>query len=524
MILVACLLLGTLAPVQAQGPHPALGGNFVPGEVLVQFQPGVAAVAREGLLAGVAAQELDTLPALDLVRLRVPVGQERAIAARLNVESLVRAAGLNYVARVALVPNDTFYASYQWNLSRINAPAAWSITTGSRDVIVAVVDTGLDPTHPEFAGRIVPGYDFVNDDANPDDDNGHGTHVAGIALAAGNNGIGIAGVSWGARVMPVKTFGASGFGTLANGIDGIIWAAYNGAYIINLSWTVEIPPDDPSRSILQGTIDYAYQKGCLIVAAAGNQCLDGNPVLYPAACNHVVAVAATGTSDERALYSEVQSYVDVAAPGGVAMTGSEPTDHYILSTQWQGAYPTFGYGLKSGTSQATPHVAGLAALVWTMNPYLTPDEVVTYIQAGAVNLGDPNQFGAGRIDAWATLQNTPHYLQLSPTHLTFLADPVATVPAWQQVVNPASSGSSWSVAGGTSWMTVSGPTGQTPSSITVTANASGLSGYGVYPAAILANSTMPYKANSPVVINVTLIYTEHLYRVYLPAVQNMYAP
>ena len=521
VLLTLSLLLLALVPAQAQGPRPIPGGDFVPGEVLVQFWPGVDVASCEGLLASTGAHKEDSLAALDMARLRVPAGRERAVAARLNADPRVRAAGLNYQVRAALVPNDQFYAARQWNLPRINAPAAWEITTGSSDIVIAVVDTGLDATHPEFAGKIVPGYDFINDDADPDDDNGHGTHVAGIALATGNNGIGIAGVSWGARVMPVKTLGASGGGVLWDSLYGIYWAADEGAHVINLSWTVEIPPDDPAVYFVQAAVDYAYLKDCLIVAAAGNQYLEGNPVLYPAACNHVVAVAATGQNDEHAPYSEVQDYVDLAAPGGIASYSypDEPDTHYIFSTQL--GYPTLGYTFTSGTSQAAPHVAGLAALVWTMNPTLTADEVVTCTKAGAVNLGDPQQFGAGRIDAWATLQQTPHYLQLAPTRLTFLADPTTTLPPAYKVVNPASSGSSWSVAGGTSWLAVSGPVGQTPSTITVTADPSGLP-YGVHPAAILASSTLPQKANSPVGINVTLIYTEHLHHIYLPIVHSVY--
>ncbi len=520
IVLIACLVLSGLVPAQAQGLQGSAGADFAPGEVLVQFRPGVTAAACDGLVAAVGGRVRATQAIMNLARVRVPVGQERAIAARLHGDPRVQAAGLNYRVRAALIPNDPFYAPYQWNMPRINAPSAWEITTGSPEVIIAVVDTGLDHSHPEFAGKIVPGYDFVNDDADPDDDNGHGTHVAGIALARGHNGIGIAGVSWGARVMPVKTLDANGSGLLSEGIDGIIWAAYTGARIINLSWVVELPPNDPSRYILQGAIDYAYQQGCLIVAAAGNNYLEGNPVLYPAACNRVVAVAATGQNDERAPYSEVQSYVDVAAPGGIALDAypSEPAGHYIFST-----YRNSNYALISGTSQAAPHVAGLAALIWSLNPHLTPDAVEGYIKAGAVNLGDPNQFGAGRIDAWATLLQTPHYLQVAPTQLAFLADDSGVLPTTYQVVNPASSGGSWSVAGGASWLTVSGPTGQTPSTATVTVNLSGLP-YGTYQAALLAHTNLPHQANSPVVINVTLAYTAHLHRIYLPAVQNAHSP
>lgn len=526
MVLIACLLLVPLAPAQSHTPEITARGDFVPGEVLVQFQPGVAASERASLLAPVDARVRSTQTVLNLVRVQVPVGRERAIAARLNADPRVRAAGPNYRVRIALVPDDALYA-YQWNMGRINAPAAWEITTGSPDVVIAVVDTGLDATHPEFAGKVTPGYNTIDESTDTADDNGHGTHVAGIALAAGNNGIGVAGVAWRARVMPVKAISASGAGTLDDAIDGIIWAAYNQARVINLSWSVELAPDEPIRSVLQGAVDYAWQQGCLVVAAAGNDYLDGNPVLYPAACSHVVAVAATGTADEHAPYSEVQAYVDVAAPGGVAMYSNEPDDHYILSTQWQiqPGYPITGYTLKSGTSQATPHVAGLAALIWTMNPSLTADQVEATIKAGALDLGDPTKFGAGRIDAWSTLQQTPHYLQVSPTQLTFLADPQGMVPAAHQVVNPVSSSGSWTLGSATSWLTITGPTGQTPSTATVSANPGGLPySYGIYAAALQANSNMPSKANSPVIIATTLIYTDHLYRFYLPVMQNKYMP
>ncbi|HDN80020.1 MAG TPA: peptidase S8, partial [Chloroflexi bacterium] len=301
----------------------------------------------------------------------------------------------------SITPNDSYYETYQWNLRRINAPSAWGITTGN-DTIIAILDTGVDTGHPDLAAKIVNGYDFVNGDSDPSDDNGHGTHVAGIAAAVSNNGIGIAGVSWGARIMPVKVMDADGEGSHYDIANGIIWAANNGARIINLSLGSQA-----SSQTLQNAVNEAYTKGCLLVAAAGNYYQEGNPVIYPAAYPNVLAVAATGYNDEHASYSEAGDYVDVAAPGGNPESDADTDpNHWIMSTFWRGK----GYGdylWMAGTSQAAPHVAGLAALVWTVNPSLSNDGVASVITSSAVDIGDLGKddfFGYGRIDAYAAVK------------------------------------------------------------------------------------------------------------------------
>ncbi|RMF33417.1 MAG: peptidase S8 [Chloroflexi bacterium] len=300
-----------------------------------------------------------------------------------------------------VTPNDTYYSAYQWNLRQIEAPLGWALSTGSNGVVIAVLDTGVDLTHPDLQGKLVAGYDFINNDSNPSDDQGHGTHVAGIAAALSNNSRGIAGVSWGARIMPVKVLGADGTGPTSGIANGIIWATDHGADVINLSLG-----GSSSSATLQDAVNYAYNQGVLVVAAAGNWYQQGNPVIYPAAYPHVVAVAATGDQNEHAYYSETGYYVDVAAPGGNP-TGSNDNNanHWILSTYWRGA----GYGdylWVVGTSQATPHVAGLAALVWSVKPSLTNDQVEQLIENTAVDLGTPGRddvFGYGRIDVYAAL-------------------------------------------------------------------------------------------------------------------------
>ena len=302
-------------------------------------------------------------------------------------------------------PNDPYYTDgTQWNLDQISGPAAWARNTGSASVIVAIVDTGVDTGHPDLAGKTVAGASFVPGAPTPADDNGHGTHCAGIAGAVTDNGVGVAGVSWGARIMPVKVLDELGSGYTSWIANGIRWAADNGARAINLSLAGE-----GSSSTMQNAVNYAHGKGCLVVAAVGNcgdpsnyDCSTWNPIMYPAASPNVLGVGATGDLDERAVYSEFNYSVDVTAPGGNPTSGGDTNPrHWIIST-WLG----HGYAQIAGTSQAAPHVAGLAALVWSVNPGLTPDQVQSVIQNGADDLGPAgrdDEFGYGRINAATTL-------------------------------------------------------------------------------------------------------------------------
>lgn len=313
----------------------------------------------------------------------------------LTVSQLVPRAYLPIVTRnfPARIPNDPYYSSWQWNMDRVGAPLAWYYSNGS-GVIIAVADTGVDLSHPDLAGKIVSGWDFVNGDSVPQDDNGHGTHVAGIAAAVTNNGVGVAGLGWDAQVMPVKVLDWAGSGWISDIANGIRWAADNGADVINLS--LGGPGYD---STLDQATTYAHGKGALVVAAAGNCATVSNscgnqlnPVFYPAANLYVMAVAATDSTDARTNYSEYGYFVDIAAPGDE-----------IWSTLWANTY-----GYKSGTSMASPHVAGLAALVWAACPALTNDQVASVIESNALDLGAPGwdeYYGYGRIRADAAVVN-----------------------------------------------------------------------------------------------------------------------
>ena len=294
---------------------------------------------------------------------------------------------------VPVYPNDPAYeGGDQWGLNKIEGPKAWGITTGSSQVIIAVIDSGVDLDHPDLQNKVVAGWDFVNNDAYPDDDHSHGTHVAGIAAAATNNALGVAGVSWDARIMPVKVLDSGGSGYMDDVIAGMEYAADHGAQVLNLSLG-----SVTSSSALQDAVNYARNRGAVVIAAAGNcgsGCIIGgqyyyNPLMYPASCQNVVGVAATTSTDGWASFSEHNTYVDLSAPG-------------------VGIYSTIpnGYGYKDGTSMATPFVSGLAALVLSRWPDYTPSQVETALFNNADDLGSSGRddyFGYGRVNAFSTL-------------------------------------------------------------------------------------------------------------------------
>lgn len=270
----------------------------------------------------------------------------------------------------------------------INAVAAWELHTGTDDITVAVIDTGAIGNHPDLVNKLVGGYNAIDGSSNTEDSVliPHGTHVSGIAAADTNNGTGIAGVSWGANIMPVKVLNVLGGGNETDIANGVIWSADNGAEIGNMSLGV---PD--GIAYFEDACAYAHDLGMLIVAASGNT--PGAPIGWPAAWDTVVAVGATDNRDELADFTTTGPEMSVSAPG---------VDVYSTYGGWLGG----DYEYQSGTSMASPHVAGAAALVWSANPDLTNDEVWSILEESADDLGstgwDP-QFGHGRINAYEAL-------------------------------------------------------------------------------------------------------------------------
>ncbi|MDE3840682.1 peptidase S8 [Bacillus methanolicus] len=282
-------------------------------------------------------------------------------------------------------PNDLLYREqYQWNLPVIQTEAGWDVTRGDEKIIIAVVDTGVDLNHPDLRKRLTKGYNVLENNDYPDDDNGHGTHVAGIIASETNNREGVAGITWYNKIMPIKAMGAEGYGTTFDIAKGIIWAADHGADVINLS----LGNYQPS-SLMKEAVKYAYEKNAVIISAAGND--NSSQPSFPAAYPEVLGVSAVSYTGQRAPFSNYGDYIDVSAPG----------------VQIPSTYFNQQYAALSGTSMASPHVAGLAGLILSANPELTNKEVMDIIKNTAYDLGSPGKdidFGSGLIDVKKALQ------------------------------------------------------------------------------------------------------------------------
>jgi subtilisin family serine protease len=304
----------------------------------------------------------------------------------------------------------------QWGLTQINAPGAWARGVKGSGATIAVLDTGVDLNHPDLQGQLVAGHDFVADKndcpAGPQDENGHGTHVAGIAAAATNNGIGVAGTAPDAKIMPVRVLDAEGSGSVDDIAAGIRYAADNGANVISMSLG-ELPvlsQIDPDNAEIAAAIQHAWDKGALVVAAAGNETF---PLCdSPAWEHHSVCVGATDDAGLPSFYSNFPNNPDlvgVRAPGGRIGAQCED-DQDIWSTVWPGADfeckdsgQLSGYETLAGTSMATPFVSGVAALLYGQG--LTNQQIVDRFKQTSSNHGayDP-VMGYGIVDADAATQ------------------------------------------------------------------------------------------------------------------------
>ncbi len=414
--ILLALLLAPAPHTRAETPAPPpAAGAYRPGAVLVKFKAGStprgrAALAVEGL------KVTGEIPTLGVLEVATQVGEEEATVEALSRRSDVAYAEPDYWARTQLSPNDPSYVDgQQWGLQQVRAAQAWDMTTGSSNVVIALVDSGIDLNHPDLAGKLWrnPGetrngrdddgngcIDDINGcrylvtagasgDGQVKDDNGHGTHVAGIAGAATNNAIGGAGVSWASPLMAVKTIDQFGLSAYSDIAKGILYAAANGAAIINLS-----VGGAPASQTVCDAVSTAVGQGKLVVAAAGNRD-QGETVLYPAMCPGALAVAATDRADAAAPFSIAGPRVDLAAPG---------VD--ILSTWYYSGTGQSGYRSVEGTSQAAPFVSGAAALVWARWPGLTAEGVKAQLTGTAVDAGPPGKddgTGWGRLDVGAAV-------------------------------------------------------------------------------------------------------------------------
>ena len=298
----------------------------------------------------------------------------------------------NFIYRASVNPNDQFF-NLQTYLNVITAPTAWDTEQGSANTVIAVLDTGVDATHEDLSGKVLTGCSTLggftenNCGANTDDINGHGSGVSGTAAAKTNNTVGVAGVCWDCLILPVKVLGDNGFGSSVDIVEGILFARNyavnnpNMRVIINMSLGRDCQGSGGVTQFEQDGINIAWNSGLLIIAAAGNE---GNSNLHcPAEADNTIAVSATDNNDNLANFSSFGNFVDLAAPG-VSIANVFPGNSYIF---W------------SGTSFSSPIVAGLAGLVWSVNPTLTNVEVDQILRDTADNIGSPFFFGDGRVNA-----------------------------------------------------------------------------------------------------------------------------
>jgi putative cell wall-binding protein len=311
-------------------------------------------------------------------------------------------------AAASVTPNDPSFPD-QWAPRRVRAPEAWARSTGDTSVVVAVVDSGVDATHPDLAGNVLEGADFVGDGAVGDPE-GHGTGVAGVIAAKGNNGVGVAGYCWTCKILPVRSLDAKGNGSSSTVASGIRWAADHGADIINLSLA-----GSSTNQTLESAIAYAISRGVLVVAAAGNQTRSGQNLTvpqYPAASDGVLGVVATTDSDVAYSWTFNGPWADVTAPGCVTSTA-----------------PNGGYKAACGTSFASPAVAGVLALALAAFPKAPPSAVQSALLSTTVPLTSALA-AKGRIDAAALLdQLAPLFPNVVTPERVAGADRIATAVA-----------------------------------------------------------------------------------------------
>ena len=351
--------------------------EFVPGRLVVKFEDETPASVARGVVAGVDGDVEARVDPLDIRVVDVAPADTRAA-----LEELAASPAVEYVERDAAVqgfatPNDTLWRE-QWGPLVVDSPTAWDWATGSPTTVVAVLDTGVDSSHPDLEGAVVAGFDFVNGDADPADDNGHGTAAAGVIGARTNNGRGQAGICWRCSLMPVKVLDANGSGSTSIVAAGIVWAVDHGARVISLSLGGESP-----THTLGEAVAYATGKGVVVVAAAGNS---GNSNLnYPAAYEGVIGVAGTTPADGLYSWSNFGDWVLVAAPG------------CNVATYLNGDYVNF-----CGTSSAAPVVAGIAGLAVSGRPNASPGQVEDALLRSAATLGGSVRYG--RVNAPLTLK------------------------------------------------------------------------------------------------------------------------
>lgn len=383
--------------------------DFAADRVLVKFKAGTDDAAKRQIHSRHGGSVIGEISQLDIQVVRVPPGKALTKVKDYKGEAAIEFCEPDFVAYAIGVPSDAYFST-QWGMTKVQAPEAWDVTTGQSTIRIAILDTGVDQDHEDLSSKIVINKNFTTS-STVDDLYGHGTHVAGIAAAGTNNGLGVAGLGYDCVIMNVKVLDDNGSGYYSWIASGITWAADNGAKVISMSLG-----GSSGSSTLQSAVNYAWGKGAVIVAAAGNS--GSAAPVYPAYYSNCIAVAATDRNDAKASFSTYGSWVDVAAPG-VSIFSTLPNHSNKIGS--------LNYGSLSGTSMATPHVAGLAGLVWATSYGISNTNVRNRIESTCdVIAGTGSYWQYGRINAFRAVappDSTP------PGQVTGLS--VATVSSSQ---------------------------------------------------------------------------------------------
>ena len=427
--------MAALTAIALVAPSQAAASAYVPGEVIVKYKDGTTGSAEQKVEAATGTDTERAIPGGSR-QLEIEDGDSVTdTVAELRKDPNVAYAVPNYKAHASgLVPNDPSFG-LQWNLAGpfgINMPDAWDLARarnapGGRGAVVAVLDTGVAyqgfrrfRKAPDL-NNFVPGYDFVAGDRHPNDQNGHGTHVSGTIAGSTNNGVGVAGIAYRTRIMPVRVLDSQGAGDTVAIARGLRFAARRRVSVINLSLEFDASVRAAQIPDIVGAIRYVRSKGVLIVAAAGNQA--GTVAAYPARARHVMAIAATTVRGCQAEYSNSGFDLDITAPGGGVDAANIDTayDQSVCRAGQPGPYiyqQTFTSGVRSfglpggyeGTSMAAPHVSGVAALVIAsrrLGPRPSPRAVEEHLERTARDIGAPGfdpRYGYGLLDAAAALR------------------------------------------------------------------------------------------------------------------------
>ncbi len=403
------VLLAILTGFSGGSHHAGKKQRYKEGELLVKFKKGIGGSKASTQHKVLGARVMKRFEGLNIEHIRLPEGMtvDEALALYKNNPD-VEYAEPNYRFKKAALPNDPKY-SQQWHHVKIDLVSGWDITTGDGNIIVAVVDTGIDYNHPDLKDNMWKdsqgfyGKDFVNGDNDPMDDDvdgsgSHGTHVAGIIGAVGDNGVGVTGINWKIKLMALKVLDRNGDGYMSDIVSAIRYAVDEGGKIINLS--LEAGENVAGINSLKDAVEYAKNNGVLVISAAGNSGYNLNYVnVYPASLRmeNLISVAATGSSDERDYHSNYgTNVVHIAAPG---------TNIYSTQSALAPGFKNYstGYFSETGTSMAAPMVSGVAALIWSKYPDLSYKEVKERILASVDKVNGLNVITGGRLNAHLAL-------------------------------------------------------------------------------------------------------------------------